>query len=154
MKKLIKLLDKYKSKFKGNRATEQDLQNLKTLNLSVVNLWIDVLKKYNIIGESFSLSEEYDLSDFGVELQIMTVDEQMDESLNLYPGIASLKKGYLPLGICLEGSGDPYFIKDVNSTIFLYRIPHNSLTEKQELLEDDVELVNKFSVFLEESQLN
>jgi ribonuclease I len=93
-----------------------------------------------IIENEFRLSEEDDASGLGVEMQWMTADEQLEEAFNFYPGIAALKKQYIPIGKCLQGSGDPYFTKEVNNILEVYRIPHESVFDG-EIDESQIEYV-------------
>ncbi|MEQ9168892.1 MAG: hypothetical protein RLO12_21720 [Fulvivirga sp.] len=90
---------------------------------------INVILKSRVIGESFSLSYEYDQSEMGVELEWMTPKSQIEECFSNYPGISALKLGFIPVGICLEGSGDPYFINTNDKEPKLYRVPHDSVVE-------------------------
>ncbi|MGC3945452.1 MAG: hypothetical protein QM762_13215 [Chryseolinea sp.] len=87
---------------------------------------LSLLSKQGIIGNDFELSEKVDASGFGVEMRWMAPEEQLEEAFRFYPGIEAIKKKYIPVGICLRGSGDPYFIKEDSSILKIYRIPHES----------------------------
>ncbi|WP_417355440.1 hypothetical protein [Flavobacterium sp.] len=86
---------------------------------------VEILKKEPLICKHISLDESIDESGFGVEMQWMTVNEQLEEMNEFYPGIIVSKYGYLPVGKCLEGSGNPYFIKEIDNELCLFRILHD-----------------------------
>jgi hypothetical protein len=46
------------------------------------------------------------------------------EAKDSYPGIAALPLGYVPIGNCGRGSGDPYFYRASDGAIV--RIPHDA----------------------------
>ena len=90
----------------------------------------------------FSLDDESDLSEIGVELKWMTAEQMVDEVNNFYPGIVAIKKGYLPFGVCLEGSGDPYFLRigKGHDDTPVVRIPHDAVAD-EEIDESSIEVV-------------
>ena len=54
----------------------------------------------------------------------------MDEATNFWPGIAVAKDGYVPVGSCLSGSGDYYYIRATDGAAgALYRIYHDAVEE-------------------------
>lgn len=84
---------------------------------------IELLQKYPLVGLRFCMSEEDDLSKLGIEMKWMNIGEIIDEATQAYPGIF-LRDKYIPIGICLEGTGDYYYfcIKSGN----LVRVPHDN----------------------------
>ena len=53
-----------------------------------------------------------------------------EEARELYPGIEAVKNGYLPIGTCMVGSGDPYFLKVADGkNPPVVRIPHDNPEE-------------------------
>lgn len=127
----------------GAPITPDEREKLLGSLVGLVPAWLlDLCTERNLAGSVFSLDDESDLSGMGVELKWMTVEQMIDEATNAYPGIAATKKGYLPFGICLEGSGDPYFLNigkghDDTSVV---RIPHGAVTE-EEIDESRIEIV-------------
>ncbi len=92
--------------------------------------WIDFIKKYNLIGSYIEIPEEIDLSELGTEMEIMTEKMCLEEAEDAYPGLIVIKDGYVPIGSCQIGSGDPYFInKNDGENGPLYRIYHDSVFE-------------------------
>lgn len=109
----------------------------------LVPAWfLELCAERNLAGSTFSLDDENDLSKLGVELKWMTAGQIIDEATNAYPGIAAIRKGYLPFGICLEGTGDPYFLKIGKShdDTSVVRIPHDAAVDG-EIDESGVEVV-------------
>jgi hypothetical protein len=79
----------------------------------------------------------------------MTPQEQIEEMKDFYPGIAAIKKKYFPIGKCMGGSGNPYFIKkEDDGKINIYRIPHEAVNEADELDESQVEYICALSYLL------
>ena len=80
------------------------------------------LESLPLIGVNITLSEDIDASGLGVDLQWMTPAQMVSEATEVMPGILAVKLGYTPVGICIEGSGDPYFYRGMDGAIV--RIPH------------------------------
>jgi len=80
-----------------------------------------------LIGQTFSIPEEFDESGLGVEMERMSPKAQIEEAFEMFPGKLVIDKNYLPVGECLEGSGDPYFFDMNNSDWHLVRILHRQL---------------------------
>ena len=135
-------LQKVVSCLKGRMLLDSEINEIK--NNFNTDLWpellFDLLQKYNIIGQKFSINEEADPTRLGVEMEWMSPIEQIEESYMFEPGISASVKSYLPIGKCLEGTGDPYFIKIINNEIKVFRIPHDSIRNDM-LNEDEVEYI-------------
>lgn len=59
----------------------------------------------------------------------------VEEAVELYPGIAAMKEGYIPVGSDLVGTGDPYFIRSSEyGDQALYQISHELADEDSESL--------------------
>ena len=117
-----------------------------------------IMKKYPISGVCFSLSKKDDLSGLGLELKWFSASEIIDEMFQYYPGILICKSGYLPIGGCLKGSGDPYFLKIKSIENLkdpaIVRIPHDYVTNENTYPEDKIEIVcESLSVFFHNSKL-
>jgi len=138
----------------GRCLTEGEAQYLAT-RLPVPAGWIlDLMRNYPLIGSKFKLSHEQDLSGLGVELEWMTPENIINESLELYPGIAAISLNYVAIGTCLFGSGDPYFVKVVNKDSALVRIPHDRLKADLTLAESEIEIIrDRLSDFFLSSQI-
>ncbi|WP_051188827.1 hypothetical protein [[Leptolyngbya] sp. PCC 7376] len=88
--------------------------------------WSDFLAQHYLTGKSATIPKSKDLSGLGAELQFFNENEAIEESEEFYPGIAVAPDGFIPVAICLIGSGDPYFINrndGINGA--LYRVYHD-----------------------------
>ncbi len=101
-----------------------------------------LMSRYALANAKFTLAESDDESQLGAEMRWLSPDEIIDEARNAYPGIAAASHHYLPVGTCLLGTGDPYFVHSDNAELPLYRIPHTAVTSADELFADEVERVS------------
>ena len=130
MESLNRRLERIKESLRGRTITDEEVLLVREQFEKAVfpDILIDILRRYNIIDHQFSLTEEQDLSGFGVEMQWLTPKSQIEEAYDYYPGILAIKEKYLPIGSCLLGSGDPYFLKMEEDKWHIVRIPHDSAT--------------------------
>lgn len=129
--------------FHGRIATHDEAEALRAITIPAVPVWyIRMLLRYPIIDCRLSLSEDEDLSELGVDLKWMSVATVLEELHKFYPGISAGVCGYLPFGICLSGSGDPYFL-DFNKPedAPVVRVPHTAVDTNDRLIESAVEVV-------------
>jgi hypothetical protein len=122
----------------GRCATRAEVVELQLLVAGTPDDVLGFIAEYPIIGVAFSLSENDDESGMGVEMRVLSPSEAIDEAKMAYPGISAVQRGYLPFGMCLAGSGDPYFVHC--PTQRLVRIPHDAAIEDQ-LDESSIEVV-------------
>jgi hypothetical protein len=112
---------------RGRAATPQEIESLtQTLGVLPAPL-LAALSTLPIIGLRFSLSEDVDESSLGADFLWMTPREMLEEATGAYPGIVAIKEGLFPVGICLEGTGDPYFYRRDDGAVV--RVPHGAATE-------------------------
>lgn len=102
---------------------------------------LDLMTQFPLAGAKFTLDESLDASGLGVEMRWLTAAEIADEAVNTYPAIAAITHGYLPVGECLIGTGDPYFIQVQVAELPVYRIPHTAVRDTEALQTNRVELV-------------
>ena len=94
--------------------------------------WHNYIIENNMIGCDFEISEDEDLSELGADLKIMSIDQCISEATECYPGIAALKENYIPVAMCLAGSGDYYYIRTTDgSNGPLYRIYHDAVNNEK-----------------------
>ena len=145
------------SNLSGTFATQGQLLLLRSTFEELVPDWyLHLVANRSLAGSSFSVSEDHDRSGLGVELQWMSAEQIIDEATNCYPGIVATSIGYLPFGICLEGSGDPYFLKIGSrpEDTLVVRIPHDAVRDEN-LDETKIELVTaNLAEFFERSQVS
>ncbi|MEM6816989.1 MAG: hypothetical protein AAF600_21795 [Bacteroidota bacterium] len=125
-----KKIEDIKTSLKGRKINSAELFKVESSWTSYPAELLSILKRHAVIGQTFSMPEDVDLSEMGVELKWMNIEEQLEESLEYYPGKVALKKGFLPIGKCLSGSGDPYFLK-IDELVELYRVPHDSVRDDE-----------------------
>ncbi len=86
---------------------------------------LDLMTDFNISATTFEVDEEHDKSGLGVELKWMSGEEIGDEAIHAYPGQVVVSSRYFPVGVCLVGSEDPYFLRV--RTGELVRVPHDAV---------------------------
>ena len=88
--------------------------------------WVAFLDAHALHGASFEIPEAADASGLGASVQLLTEAQAREEAQEAYPGLAVRADGYVPVGMCLSGSGDPYFIRLPDGPRGpLYRIYHD-----------------------------
>ena len=103
--------------------------------------WQNFIAKNDIIGRDFEISEDDDLSELGADLRIMNIEQCISEATECYPGIAAVKESYVPVAMCLTGSGDYYYIRSTEGeTGPLYRIYHDAVNGEN-IEQDGIEKV-------------
>ena len=96
----------------------------------IPDYWTKFVESEDIEEIDFEIPEEKDLSGVGADLSIMREEHILDEANKAYPGVIVKKDGFVPVGSCLIGSGDPYFINiNDGENGPLYRIYHDSVYE-------------------------
>lgn len=99
------------SSMTGQVASKSDFESLdKAMPTGFrINWLIDLMSAYPLAGSRLSLSPDADLSGYGVELIWLTPKQMVSELLEAEPGLTAGKSGFVPMGACAKGSGDPYF---------------------------------------------
>ena len=115
---------------------------IEIFNDTIPAWFIEILLKFPITECYFSLAEELDESELGVSMKSMSPKQIISEAIECYPGKAAKSLNYVPFGMCLEGSGDYYYIIFLNNDASLVRIPHEAIDKNQELIEKDIEIVS------------
>ncbi|MEH6447822.1 MAG: hypothetical protein V7765_04090 [Oleispira sp.] len=155
----ISEVEKIEVLLSGEKASEEDINHLvarlpkELLTSSLISL----LQNYFLAGVCFSLDEEDDESGLGADIKWFTINQMLEEALEVYPGKSVLTLGYLPIGACLTGSGDPYFIKvsGTNDDPPLVRIPHDLASADEEYPESEIEVVCvSLSHFFNKAEIN
>ena len=112
----------------GKRATDAEIAMMKAkLPEGLLSESFEqVLRSFGLAGKQFEISEQEDLSRFGVSLYWLSPSQILSEALEAYPGRLASFAGFLPIGACAFGSGDPYFLdlRQQASDPPLVRIPH------------------------------
>ena len=151
------VLKERKADLKGRTITPQEVSELTAgvgEKLLPAHL-LDWLLSYPLVGTEFYLSEDEDESGLGAEMQWLTPAQMVSETVETYPGIVAGPLGYLPVGMCLTGSGDPYFLKTGSGDDPpLVRIPHEAADADGNLDVDRIEQVTpRLSDFLRKAEI-
>ena len=92
--------------------------------------WRTFIEEHCLVGREIMVPVEGDLSGLGVEIEILDEPGILYEQTELYPGIVVHKDGFIPIGGCGIGTGDPYFINERDGEGGpLYRIYHDEVNE-------------------------
>lgn len=88
--------------------------------------WKKFRDEHNLVGAEIEVPESEDRSELGAEIEIFDDAGILSEATELYPGIEAARHGFIPVGGCSIGSGDPYFIRFTEGAEgSLYRIYHD-----------------------------
>lgn len=127
--RLHDVIHSVKKDLNGRAMSSDDMRTLNQIqNVVAVDWYMSLLKRGPFIGANLALDDDDDQSGMGVEFIWMTPEQTVDEALKAYPGRLVLKLGLLPIGMCAEGTGDPYFLDlrgDFNEDPPLVRVPHD-----------------------------
>jgi hypothetical protein len=134
----------------GRTLASEELASLRAAVPALGDTLAALLANLPMVGCSFKLAADLDESGVGVDMQWMDAAEMITEATEAYPGIDALKLGYVPVGECRLGSGNPYFVRTDGA---LVRIPHEAAVGSS-LDEAQVELVaSSVARFLELAQV-
>jgi hypothetical protein len=141
---LDKALQEIADHLGGTKASDGDIRLLREkLPAALVPEWLaDMLKRYDLAGADFELTEEQDLSQLGASISWMPATEMIVEANECEPGMTVVRAGFLPFGTCTVGSGDPYFLdmRQGSRDPPVVRVPHDYAGGKAYPL-DCIELV-------------
>ena len=125
---------------KGGKTLDAPGLALLVRRLTVPHALVEIMIANPLIGLTLSVPEERDPSGLGVYMRWLTSEEMLSEATDVYPGIVAVARGYFPIGMCLQGSGDPYFFRQSDGAVV--RIPHEAASESpQGLNESAIERV-------------
>jgi hypothetical protein len=148
---MMKLSEKLANNLRGTKTSEKDISDLRdSLPKVVVADWFfELIRTFPLAGSLLVLSAEDDLSGLGADMLWLKTDQLLSEAIEAEPGISVLKLGFLPVGGCAMGSGNPYFLdlRDNSDDPPIVRIVHQYAVTQPYPLEK-VEIVrNKLSEF-------
>jgi hypothetical protein len=113
----------------GRAATDEDIKLLVShLPANFVPDWFArLLAEYKLGGVDFSLSKNDDCSGFGAGMIWLTAEQMVSEAIEVEPGISVVTSGFVPVGACALGSGDPYFLdlREGSDDPPVVRVPHD-----------------------------
>ncbi|MGJ4915698.1 hypothetical protein [Bradyrhizobium oligotrophicum] len=130
----------------GAVATDVDVGMLTSrLDGRLIPDWLrSLLTTYALAGECFDLPSDADASGLGVSLIWLTPRQIVSEAMECEPGLSVTPLGFIPIGACAVGSGDPYFLdlRQGAADPPLVRIPHDFAVEQPYPL-DRIEIVTR-----------
>jgi hypothetical protein len=98
--------------------------------MEIPTYWKKFRDEHNLVGAEIEIPETEDRSELGAEIEIFSDAGILSEANELYPGIEGARHGFIPVGGCSIGSGDPYFIRSTDGVGgSLYRIYHDMIFE-------------------------
>ena len=130
---------------KGNMASPSDMRWLqKELEDKVPQWYQDLLTSVPLCGLELGWqSYEPEEDDDGISwMAWSSPDEIKSESVDAYPGLAILEKGFINVALDAMGGGDPYFLPtDQGDDPPLYQVYHDISDNAEEILKEGLELV-------------
>lgn len=103
--------------------------------------WRVFVEANDLLERDIEVPEAADLSDLGAMFRVMTQAQCHSEAVDAFPGKVAACVGFYPVGMCLEGSGDYYYLQTAEGEKgALYRIYHDSVSGNT-LSDDGVERV-------------
>ena len=92
--------------------------------------WLQFIQAEGFVGHETTIPETEDISGVGADIAWLTEKESAYERDQLYPGLGVRKDGYVPVGGCAIGTGNPYFIREQDGVGGpLYRVYHDEVQE-------------------------
>jgi hypothetical protein len=106
------VLEQVASKLDGRQATQAELAQLKAqVPAHLLPDWlVAAMADYRLVGSYLELGMQADESGRGVSFEWLTPKSIVEEMQDLEPGLTVASKGFLPIGACESGSGNPYFL--------------------------------------------
>ena len=91
----------------------------------------EFVERHALVGREIEIAVAEDLSGVGASIGLFSEVDATGEANDFYPGLVVKEDGYVPIGGCLTGCGDPYFInvRDVQPGP-VYRIYHDSVFDR------------------------
>lgn len=109
-----------------DRAVKRAAGHNSSNPMEIPAYWKKFRDEHNLAGVQFVVPDSEDRSALGADIEILDDAGILSEAIGLYPGIEAVRHGFVPVGGCSIGSGDPYFIRIAEgSDGSLYRIFHD-----------------------------
>jgi hypothetical protein len=91
----------------------------------------DFAQRHGLCGKEVEIPDSDDLSNVGACISFFDEPDAREEAEGYYPGIVVTRDGFVPIGGCALGSGDPYFINIHDPQPGpVYRIYHDSVHDE------------------------
>ena len=120
----------------GKRASQESCQRLKKEFPDLSIAWlIAAMSEFPLAGCNFFMESIH------FDMNWMDIETMIKEAKEFYPGISAIRHNYFPVGTCMYGSGDPYFIDLKGEDKTVVQIPHDSIDSTMQLIKGDVEVI-------------
>lgn len=123
----------------GRTLTAIEADDLRSQVAGVPEELVSFMVEYPVVDAYLSIPEDKDASEMGVDMQWLSAKRILREVVDAYPGIVAVSAGYIPIGACTAGSGDPYFYRVSDGAVV--RILHEPGEDPDRLSESNVEFV-------------
>jgi len=140
--------------FTGRRLSTSESDTLRKVRQPRIPEWlIEIMSGHPLADSKISISEENDELGVGLEMKWLAPADQLTELFELQPGISAGPAGYIPVGECLEGTGNQIFL-DLNSPDgAIVRISHDAVTHDGRLDESRIGVVARsLAAFLDHAE--
>lgn len=124
----------------GSIADSAELQRInQDLSGKLPDWYAELISTFPLCGLDLGWQDEGDIS-----WMIWSSPEQLrSESLEAYPGLAILERGFINVALCAHGSGDPYFIPtDKGDNPPLYQVYHDVSDKPDEIIAEGLQLIS------------
>ena len=124
----------------GSVADSAEIEQVtQDLGGKLPNWYAELISAFPLCGLDLGWQDEDDTS-----WMIWSTPKQLrSESLEAYPGLAILERGYINVALCAHGSGDPYFIPtDKGDNPPLYQVYHDVSDKPDEIIAEGLQLVS------------
>jgi hypothetical protein len=147
------VLERRKSEWAGRKLSGEETKSLRSdIGPAAKEEWLELLQEYPLVGTDLALTRQQDRNGRGVQAKVMGPKSIRQEAEG-YPGKLAVKMGLLPFAWCLEGSGDPYFLR-FDAEWQVVRVLHDACDVKRGVIDPKgVERVLPLSRFLALAQL-
>jgi hypothetical protein len=124
----------------GSMADADELQQVnQDLGGKLPHWYAELVLTFPLCSLNLGWQDEDDIS-----WMIWSTPEQLrSESLEAYPGLAILERGYINVALCAHGSADPYFIPtDKGNNPPIYQVYHDVSDKPDEILAEGLQLIS------------
>lgn len=124
---------------RGRQSSDADIEKLSRVLGAVVPQWYKrLLLDTPLAGSVFEYSGE---DNWSWTFEWLDAKQTIDEAVSMIPGMVAVKRGYIPVGECLLGSGDPLFMTNDPGDPKLVQIFHDVCDVDGELIDKSTKLV-------------
>lgn len=109
----------------GRRASPAELSQLHDAMPHIPEWYLTLLGRWPLSGSQLQLNMTYDKH---VAIEWASPSDITQEAFDAIPGIFIRDLGYVPVGLCPEGSGNPFFTRFENDDPELIQVYHDAVS--------------------------